>query len=355
MGYQMSRTRAATAMATIRWATSTDTAAQSTFDRYRLVRRASTLIRCPDEHYQAATPHIRLGFAVRTVNQPGLAGGASPHLSKLLVHLGDVLGYLERKAIHFYRFALPRHFTIADLADCQAHLGLLAQRISLQRVRLGIHLDPYLTLAHPDDRIAAETISTIEAACQFLAALDQSDTVQHTLVMHIGVHDAEALQRFRQRWAGLSAHARRRTTLEHTGNGSSLSSLLGLAAATGVPIVFDYLHFQLHNPERWSLPLALGLTLATWPDYLRPEVHLSSQRSEAHLLPGRNGDSRILPPRPGQHADFIVVHDAIALLEASRGLPPFDLMLEAKAGDLALFRLRHELAQYAPTLVGRVG
>ena len=85
MGYQMSRTRAVTAMATIRWATSTDTAAQSTFDRYRLVRRASTLIRCPDEHYQAATPHIRLGFAVRTVNQPGLAGGASPHLSKLLV------------------------------------------------------------------------------------------------------------------------------------------------------------------------------------------------------------------------------------------------------------------------------
>jgi hypothetical protein len=30
-------------------------------------------------------------------------------------------------------------------------------------------------------------------------------------------------------------------------------------------------------------------------------------------------------------------------------------MLEAKAGDLALFRLRHELVRYAPTLAGRVG
>jgi UV DNA damage endonuclease len=341
-------------MATIRWATSTDTTIQSMFHRHRLARRASAIIRCPNEPYCTATPYIRLGFAVRTVNQPGLAGSVSPHLSKLLVHLGDVLGYLERKAIHFYRLTLPRQFTIADLADCRLHLELLAQRISAQQVRLGLHLDPYLTLAHPDDRIAAETISTIEAACQFLAALDQRNTVQHTLVMHIGVHDAEALPRFRQRWVALSANARQRTTLEHTGTGLSLSSLLGLAASTGVPIVFDYLHFRLHNPERWSLPLALGLTLATWPDYLRPEVHLSSQRSEAHLLPGRNGDSRVLPPRPGQHADFIVVHDAIELLEASRGLPPFDLMLEAKAGDLALFRLRHELAQYAPTLAGRV-
>ncbi|PMP82065.1 MAG: UV damage endonuclease UvsE, partial [Chloroflexus aggregans] len=69
---------------------------------------------------------------------------------------------------------------------------------------------------------------------------------------------------------------------------------------------------------------------------------------------GRNGTTRVLPPRAGQHADFIVAQDALALLAASRGLPPFDLMLEAKAGDLALLRLRHDLHRYAPEWVACV-
>jgi UV DNA damage endonuclease len=36
------------------------------------------------------------------------------------------------------------------------------------------------------------------------------------------------------------------------------------------------------------------------------------------------------------------------------GLPDFDIMLEARARDLALLRLRTDLRQYAPDLVGVV-
>ncbi|WP_298818357.1 UV damage endonuclease UvsE [Chloroflexus sp.] len=297
---------------------------------------------------------IRLGFAVRTVHQPGLAGGSPPHLSVLLTQLGDLLGYLERTAIRFYRFALPRRLSPADLIDCQTQLELLAGQVDTLSLRLGLHLDPALTLSHPDNSIAAETIAAIETAAQLLEALDQPGQISHTLVIHAGAGDPAALMRFARRWSALSFNARSRTTVEHNSNGPSLPALLTLAAQTGVAIVFDYLHFQLHNPNGWSLPLALGLSLATWPPTARPEVHLSSQRSEAHLLTGRNGTTRVLPPRPGQHADFVVVHDALALLAASRGLPPFDLMLEAKAGDLALLRLRHDLARSAPAWADRV-
>ncbi|MEF3275398.1 MAG: UV damage endonuclease UvsE [Chloroflexus sp.] len=297
---------------------------------------------------------IRLGFAVRTVYQPGLAGGSPPHLSILLTQLGDLLSYLERAAIRFYRFALPKHFTPADLVDCQLQLELLSKRIAALDLRLGLHLDPALNLSHPDECVAAATVTTIEAAAQLLAALDQPGRITHTMVIHPGTGDSVALARFARRWSALSANARHRTAVEHNSSGPSLRDLLGLAAQSGVAIVFDYLHFQLHNPERWSLPLALGLSLATWPLVTRPEVHLSSQRSEAYLLTGRNGTTRVLPPRRGQHADFIVAHDALDLLTASRGLPPFDLMLEAKAGDLALLRLRHDLAHYAPDWTARL-
>jgi UV DNA damage endonuclease len=62
----------------------------------------------------------------------------------------------------------------------------------------------------------------------------------------------------------------------------------------------------------------------------------------------------VLPPRPGQHADFIDAGALIRLLTAAHGLPPFDLMLEAKAGELALLRLREEIARRAPQLAGRM-
>jgi UV DNA damage endonuclease len=62
----------------------------------------------------------------------------------------------------------------------------------------------------------------------------------------------------------------------------------------------------------------------------------------------------VLPPRPGQHADFVAASDLERLLLAARGLPPFDLMLEAKAGDLALLRLRAEIARRAPELAARL-
>lgn len=311
-------------------------------------------IRSSGRQYDTTHPDIRLGFAVRTVNQPGLISSSPPHLSILLTHLGDVLRYLERTDIRFYRFALPRHFNLNDLAECQAQLALLNQHISTRNMRLGVHLDPHLSLSHSDEQVADATIRTIEAASQLLAALDHPQTINHTLVIHPGAADPAAQQRFTQRWATLSVQARRRTTIEHTGTGFSLGQLLAIAARTGIPIVFDYLHYRLHNPEQLSLALALGLSLATWPRQIRPEVHLSSQRSEAHLLPGRNGTTRVIPPRAGQHADFVVAHDAIALLEASRGLPPFDLMIEAKAGDLALLRLRQELAHHAPEWAARL-
>lgn len=323
---------------------------------YQYVSRQSkhAVIRSPGQQYDTTRPGIRLGFAVRTVYQPGLTSSSPPHLSILLTHLGDVLRYLERTDIRFYRFALPRHFNLNDLAECQAQLALLNQHISTRNLRLGVHLDPHLSLSHSDEQIAEATVRTIEATSQLLAALDHTQAINHTLVIHPGAADPAAQQRFTQRWARLSVQARRRTTIEYTGTGFSLGQLLALAARTGIPIVFDYLHYRLHNPERLSLALALGLTLATWPRQIRPEVHLSSQRSEAHLLPGRNGTTRVIPPRAGQHADFVVAHDAIALLEASRGLPPFDLMIEAKAGDLALLRLRQELTHHAPEWATRL-
>jgi UV DNA damage endonuclease len=66
-------------------------------------------------------------------------------------------------------------------------------------------------------------------------------------------------------------------------------------------------------------------------------------------LPERHGHARqVLAPQAGQHADFVNPFEFARLIAAAHGLPPFDIMLEAKAADMALLRLREDLRRYAP-------
>jgi UV DNA damage endonuclease len=306
---------------------------------------------------------IRLGFPVRVVGRPGLGGGRPAHLSVGLARLGDVLGYLDQIGVRFYRI-LAGLLPVGEpgqLDECAAQLDALAARLAVSSIRLTAHLDYGVALGCADDARAAAGMAEVEAAAALMERLDArrpGGAVEGTLVVHVGgpADDLTSLGRFADRYESLSARARARLAVEHDSAGYSLGQLLVLHRRCGAPVVFDLLHWEIHNPEAIPLCLALGLALATWPVGSRPEVHLSSPRSEAHLLPARAGHAAaVLPPRPGQHADFIDAGALQRLIEAARGLPAFDLMLEAKAGDLALLRLRAEIGRRAPALALALG
>ncbi len=59
---------------------------------------------------------------------------------------------------------------------------------------------------------------------------------------------------------------------------------------------------------------------------------------------------------PNQHSDFLDPFADIDLLRAAHAarLRPFDIMLEAKAKELALLRLREQIGQFAPQIAGLV-
>lgn len=315
---------------------------------------------------------IRLGFPVRIVGQPTLRAyderrGSAAHLSVSLVYLRDVLLYLQRIGVQFYRVGqLLTHCTpddaLAQIEECAAELAAVAAQIATQGTRITLHLRHEVAPGGEDSIQAGRSLAEIEVQALLLEHLDAGLPAQQRpqaiMVTHIGGvgRSRTALERFATRYQALSRRARSRLAVEHTPGGFSLGALLWLHQRCGVPVVFDYLHWVLDNPERLPLDLALGLALATWPVGLRPEVHLSTPRSEAHLvLPDAGKSARVLPPRPGQHADFIAVTDLLHLLRAAHGLPDFDLMLEAKAGDLALRRLREEIHRIAPDLARRLG
>jgi UV DNA damage endonuclease len=314
---------------------------------------------------------IRLGVAVRILGRGGLRARDgrraehAPHLSISLLLVREVLDYLAERQIGCYRLAddLAPYLTdarhpafarqIDECGDLLAETGALARG---HGIRLSMHLPLYVTLSAPDAEVALRSAADVIARAQLLDALGAGP--EAVLVLHVGgAHSDGAAARFRfaARYERLPEYARRRVVIEPDEHSFDLPDLLLLHQATGVPVVLDILHHQINNRSGIPLGAALGLALATWPRGMRPKIHFSSQRTEAHVLPERRGQARqILAPQAGQHADFINPFEFAALIAAARGLPLFDIMLEAKAADMALLRLREDLRRYAPEVAAIV-
>ena len=56
------------------------------------------------------------------------------------------------------------------------------------------------------------------------------------------------------------------------------------------------------------------------------------------------------PPLWTRHADYVNPFDFVDLMRQARKLRDFDVLLEVKAHDLALLRLRKDLHRFAPDL-----
>ena len=128
---------------------------------------------------------------------------------------------------------------------------------------------------------------------------------------------------------------------------------------TGVRLIFDHQHYWCLNPERLPLAEAVARFVRTWPAGVRPKIHYSSPRTEMREVKrkdrktGKNVTA-LLPPVWTGHADFVNPFEFALFLRHTEGLT-FDVMLEAKAKDLALLRLRRDLPRYAPDQAPRFG
>jgi UV DNA damage endonuclease len=273
------------------------------------------------------------------------------------------LAYLAHVKIDFYRMA-------ADLAPCVTYpalpqfqdqieecrdelveVGALARR---QGVRLSFHAPLHLQLAAEDPALVRQSHKILGTLALLLDVMQlDADAVIITHVGGLNGNPDAALSRWMRGFEALPEHARRRLALEHEDHGAALGGVLRLHGATGVPVVFDHLHFRLNNPEGWSVAEGLARALDTWPYDRTPKVHFSSPRTELRAVERIEQTTgrkrwRLRPPRPGHHADFINCWEFAAFMRAAAGGRDFDVMLEAKASDVALLRLRQDLARYEP-------
>ncbi len=314
---------------------------------------------------------MRLGFAVKPLGRPELKSHDSrrwqnqPHLSVSLAYLRDIFGYLAAAGITMYRMSpdLAPYVTHPDLPQfhgqieaCVAELAEAGRLAKAADIRLSFHPGQHVVLNAADPALADRSAATVIALARILDGMGLGP--EAVVVVHLGgvYDDAEAARdQFVRAFDALPEVGRRRLALENDDIRFSVADTLWVHQRTGVPLVFDYLHHRLNNPERMPVRAALAACLATWPPGVRPKVHFSSPRTEWRVEEKPDAPAPLLrQSRWVHHSDYVNPFEFIDFLQSTEGLPAFDVMLEARGRDLAVVQLREDLARYAPEMAVRL-
>jgi UV DNA damage endonuclease len=311
----------------------------------------------------------RLGFACVVLGRPGLKAHDArrwqnePHLRVSIGYLHAIFDYLNDTDIRMYRLSsgVAPYITHRDLPqfwnqieECQTELVELGAKARRYGLRLSSHPGQYSLLNAQDDQVYQDSLRDFDYHVALLDAMGMPD--DNKVITHVGgvYGDKEASRaRFAERYPRLPERVRARLILENDETHYDLTDVLWIQSRTGIPVCWDWLHHAVNNPAAIPADEATRLAIATWPDNQRPKIHYSSQRREPRMVARKNrktGERVMVEAKAavGQHADDIDAGEFAAYLASVQGLA-FDIMLEAKNKDLALLKLRADLAaRHAP-------
>jgi UV DNA damage endonuclease len=214
---------------------------------------------------------------------------------------------------------------ISEFRQEFADLGKLSRE---SNCRLSAHPDHFTLLNSPKREVLAASLRDLEYHDSMFRALGYEPGPQ--LVLHAGgmyKSKKQSLDRFCSEFATLPNAIRQRIMIENDDKVYSAADVLSLCKRIGAPLVLDVHHHHcLNNGE--ELGQLWPEIVSTWGDEL-PKIHISSPKSEK--------DRR-------SHAELISVNSLLPFLSAASKLDrDFDVMIEAKGKDRALFTLLDEL------------
>jgi UV DNA damage endonuclease len=318
---------------------------------------------------------MRLGFPVKVLGVPGMKTTdarrwqSNPSLGVSLEYLNAVFDYLIEHKISMYRMGsdLAPYATHPDLPQFHAQpkmfrkeLRATGERAKALGIRLSFHPSQFIVLNSPDVSVRDKSIWDLRVQAELLDRMElDQDAV---MVIHVGGSygdNSSGMDRWCATWDRLSDRIRARLVLENDDIRYSAADVLRIHARTGVRLIFDVQHFQCLNPESLEMRTTVEKFLATWPDGNRPKLHFSSPRTEMREITRTNsktGKKKTVLQAPiwTGHAAYNHPFEFISFVRAMNGLE-FDVMLEAKAKDLALLRLRQDLLRFAPDVGARFG
>ncbi len=332
-----------------------------------------------DENGLTAPPFpaeaMRLGFPVKVMGRPDLKSNDTrgwrrdPHLRVSLGYLCEIFEYLRQHDIRMYRMSsdlapyhthpdMPQFHTMVEesRADLE-HVGKLARA---QGLRLSFHPSQYIVLNSANETLTRKSIADLESQATMLDYMELGP--EAIMVIHVGGSygdRAAGCDAWVKTWSRLSERVQRRLVLENDDIRFSAADVLSIHERTGVKCVWDYQHHWCMNPEGLPLIETLERFLKTWPAGVRPKMHFSCARTEMREIKRKSKKTGLMetvlqPPIWTGHADYNNPFETLTFLRQIQHLDT-DIMLESKAKDLSLLRLRSDIARYAPELAPRYG
>ncbi len=248
-----------------------------------------------------------------------------PHLSNPI--LGELLGVPIPYSIEFAR---PYLQEFGRLAKQYGH-------------RITFHPGQFNQLGAENEDVLDKTIKDLTAHATIFEMMDAPE--DSIMVLHGGgmyckkgeepsVSKKRSLGRWIERYKALPEFVRKRIVLENCEKCYSTEDLLPVCLEHNIPLVLDVHHYdcytKLHPEERLRpMPEIWHDICRTWGTK-RPKLHISEQ-----------GEGAI-----GHHSDYISAIPEY-LFEFSK-YRAFDLMIEAKNKELAIFRLYEQYPQLKP-------
>jgi len=247
--------------------------------------------------------------------------------------LQKILKYNIRNDITFFRMTselLPLvnhpdvHYDFVNqYKDCYKKIGKI---IKDNNLRVDIHPSAYTVLNSTNPDVVTSTINILE----FYQKMYECMKIDSKIVLHVGSKIGGkrlGIKRFIDNFNKLDDKVQKLIVVENDDRSYNIRNVLSLCEKLNIPMVLDYHHFKV-NKNNEKIEDYIGRIFNTWEDDI-PKIHFSSPKDKKNKR---------------SHNDYINSDDFIEFIEKIKFInKDFDIMIEAKAKDDALFRLVRQL------------
>ncbi|EIW16304.1 MULTISPECIES: UV DNA damage repair endonuclease UvsE [Pelosinus] len=214
--------------------------------------------------------------------------------------------------------------------DFRSELLAIGDIVKRHGLRVSAHPDHFTILNSPLEHVVEAALADLRYHVNLFEAMELG--AESKLVLHVGglyKDKVQSIERFKVIFQQLPDTIRERIIIENDDKSYTAKDVLTLCQEIKAPMVLDVHHDHCCN-EGIHLEDILPEIFATWGSQI-PKIHFSSARESAN----KRAD-----------ADHIAVDEFLRFLNiAKKCSRDFDVMIEAKEKDLALFSLMEKLKE----------
>lgn len=293
---------------------------------------------------------IRLGYACVPVtieetsshtltytNYKKLGSKANEKLDSVIKNnfesLEKILKYNIKNDIIFFRMTselipLVSHPNVIYdfITPYKSYYEKIGNIIKENNLRVDLHPSAYTVLNSVSEDVANSTINILE----FYQKMYECMKIKSKIVLHVGSKiggKKAGVKRFIDNFNKLNNELKDMIVVENDDKSYNIRNVLSLCEKLDIPMVLDYHHFKV-NKNNEKIEDYIERIFNTWKDDI-PKIHFSSPKDKKNKR---------------SHNDYINVDDFIEFIERIKFTnKDFDVMIEAKKKDDALFRLIRQL------------